>query len=195
MLSHGAALAGWGDWMPGITAIVALTIAFALLAASRSARMRIVWLSVAAAVALGWRYAPSLLLYLPPAALNVAFGLFFATTLAPGREPRIAWFARLERGVDLPLDLARYARRLTWLWTVFFFVSAAVGLLLAAFAPLKLWSAFVNVASYLAVAGLFAGEYLYRRLRFPHHTHAPFTAMIRMVMQARRSHGFGRTRP
>ena len=83
-----------------------------------------------------WRFAPSLLLFVPPAALNVAFGVFFAVTLAPGREPRIASFARLERG-ELPPDLARYTRRLTWLWTVFFFASAAIGLLLAAFAPLQ----------------------------------------------------------
>ncbi len=38
-------------------------------------------------------------------------------TLAPGREPRIASFARLERGGELPSDLADYTRRLTWLWT------------------------------------------------------------------------------
>ena len=53
---------------------------------------------------------PPLLLFVPPAALNVAFGVFFGVTLAPGREPRIATFARLERG-ELPPDLRRYTRR------------------------------------------------------------------------------------
>lgn len=179
--------------MPGITAIVALIVALALLIATHEPRVRIVWLGVAVAVVLGWNYAPSLLLYVPPAALNGAFGVFFAVTLAPGREPRIASFARLERGGDLPPDLARYTRRLTWLWTMFFFVSAAVGLLLAVSAPLAVWSAFVNVASYVAVAALFVGEYLYRKLRFPHYRHAPLATLMRIVVEGRRSHAAGET--
>ena len=166
-----------------------------MLVASREPRLRVVWLIVALAVSLGWHYAPSLLLYLPPAALNVAFGVFFAMTLAPGREPRIASFARLERGGELPSDLARYTRRLTWLWTVLFFVSAAIGLLLAAFAPLHVWSAFVNVASYVAVAALFVGEYLYRKIRFPHYRHAPLATLVRIVVQDRRTRAAGGTQP
>lgn len=194
MLSHGAALAGRPDWMPGITATVALIVAIALLIATREPRLRIAWLIVAVAVALGWRYAPSLLLYLPPAALNLAFGAFFAVTLAPGREPRIARFARLERGAELPPDLARYTRRLTWLWTAFFFGSAACGLLLAAFAPLHVWSAFVNVASYAAVAALFVGEYLYRKWQYPHYRHAPLATLVRIVVEDRRAQAAGAAR-
>jgi uncharacterized membrane protein len=180
--------------MPAITAVVGMIVAFALLIASRGPRVRVVWLLVAVAVALGWRYAPTLLLFIPPAALNVAFGVFFAVTLAPGREPRIASFARLERG-ELPPDLARYTRGLTWLWTGFFFASAAIGLLLAALAPLNVWSAFVNVGSYIAVAGLFVGEYLYRKLRFPQYPHASLAKIVRMVAQDRRSPAGGRPQP
>lgn len=194
MLSHGAALAGRPEWMPAITAAVALIVALALLLASREPRLRSGWLIVAAVVPLAWHYAPSLLLYVPPAALNVAFGGFFAVTLAPGREPRIASFARLERGGDLPADLGRYTRRLTWVWTALFFGSAAVGLLLAALAPLNVWSAFVNVASYVAVAALFVGEYLCRKLRFPQYRHAPLSTLLRIVVQDRRSQAVGGTR-
>jgi len=187
VLSHGAALAGRPDWMPAITAGVALTVAIALLVASRSARVRFAWLLVAAATALAWRFATPVLLFAPPAALNIAFGLFFATTLGPGREPRIATFARLERGGPLPPDLVAYTRRLTWIWTGLFFASAAIGLALAAFAPLTVWSAFVNVASYVAVAALFVGEYLYRRIRFRDYRHASLATMMRTVIQDRRS--------
>lgn len=194
MLSHGAALAGRAEWMPGITATVALVVALALLVASRTPGMRALWVVVAVGVALGWHYARSLLLYLPPAALNIAFGAFFAVTLAPGREPRIAAFARLERGGELPADLAAYTRRLTWLWTALFFVSAAVGLLLAAFAPLDVWSAFVNVVSYVAVAVLFIGEYLYRKRRFRQYSHAPLSTLLRIVLQDRRSRAAGAVR-
>jgi uncharacterized membrane protein len=195
VLSHGAALAGRPEWMPSITATVALIVAVALLIAAREPRLRIVWVIVAVTVALGWRYAPGLLLYVPPAALNVGFGVFFAVTLAPGREPRIASFARIERGGELPPDLCRYTRQLTWLWTVFFFLSAAIGLLLAAFAPLEIWSAFVNVASYVAVAVLFVGEYLYRKVRFPHYRHAPLASLVRIVVQDRRRRTEGGTQP
>lgn len=173
--------------MPGITAITALIVAAALMVAAHDVRMRCAWLMVAIAAALGWWYAPQLLLYAPPAVINVAFGLYFGTTLAPGREPRIATFARRVIGGDLPADRARYARGVTWIWTVFFFASAAAGLALAALAPLQVWSAFVNVVSYLLVAALFVGEYAYRRRRFPQHRHASLWAVIRAVAQERRA--------
>ena len=169
--------------MPAITAGVGLMIAVALAIGARGFRARLAWLAAAAGVALVWRLAPALVLFLPPAAINVALGAFFASTLPRGREPRIARYARLERGDELPPDIARYARRLTWIWTVFFFASAIVGLLLAVAAPLAVWSAFANVVSYLLVAGLFVGEYGYRRLRFAHHRHASLLRTFRIVAQ------------
>lgn len=191
MLSHGAALAGRADWMPAITGCVVLTLATALLVASRDAGPRILWLVVATAAALAWRFAPWLLVFVPPAALNIAFGVFFATTLRHGREPRIATFARLERGGPLPPELATYTRRLTWIWTLLFFASAAIGVMLAAFAPLQVWSAFVNVVSYVAVMGLFVGEYAYRRIRYRHYAHGSLFALIRIVMRDRRALAIG----
>jgi uncharacterized membrane protein len=187
VLSHGAMLAGRADLMPAITAIVALLVSLALLAASHGARARVIWFVIAAITLIAWRFFPSLLLFAPPAALNVAFGMFFATTLAHGREPRIATFARLERGGELPAELAAYTRRLTWIWTIFLFACAAIGLALAAFAPLAVWSAFVNVASYVAIAALFVGEYLYRRVRYRGYRHGSLVALIRIVMRDRRS--------
>jgi uncharacterized membrane protein len=180
-------LAGRADLMPAITAIVALLVSLALLAASHGARTRVIWFVIAAITVIAWRLFPSLLLFAPPAALNVAFGMFFATTLAHGREPRIATFARLERGGELPAELAAYTRRLTWIWTIFLFACAAIGIALAAFAPLAVWSAFVNVASYVAIAALFVGEYLYRRVRYRGYRHGSLVALIRIVMRDRRS--------
>ncbi len=180
--------------MSAITASVGLTIASALMVASRTPLLRVAWLAVALTVAFAWHFAPSLLLYLPPAALNIAFGVFFGVSLARGREPRIASFARLERGGELPPDLALHARRLTWLWTAFFIASAAVGVLLAALAPLHVWSAFVNVASYLAMAALLAGDYLYRKLRFPQYRHASLATLVRLIVLERRLHAARGTR-
>jgi uncharacterized membrane protein len=185
VLSHAAALGGRAEWMPGITACVAAVIAVALALGDRSARRRIAWFAALVALALAWRFAPALLLFLPPAAINVAFGVFFASTLRAGREPRIAGYARRERGGALPDDLARYTRRLTWIWTVYFFAAASAGLALAVFAPLAVWSAFANVASYVLVGLLFVGEYAYRRLRFRHYVHAPLRALVAIVVQDR----------
>ena len=172
--------------MPAITAVVAIVIAVALATASRANGPRLAWLALAVLAAIAWRFAPAALLFVPPAALNIAFAMFFGTTLAPGREPRVATFARLERG-ELRPAIAQYTRRLTWVWTSFFFASAAIGLLLAAFASLETWSAFVNVGSYVAVAALFVGEYVYRRFRFPHDSHVSLAAGVRLVMRHRNS--------
>ena len=185
VLSHAAALAGREAWMPAITAAVAVVIAGAMLVAASSWLARGCAIAVIVAVALAWRQAPSAMLFVPPAVINVALGLFFASTLRPGREPRIARYARLERGGELPADLARYTRRLTWLWTIFFFASALAGAALAALAPLHVWSAYANVFSYAAVALLFVGEYAYRRLRYREYRHAPLHALVALVARDR----------
>lgn len=186
MLSHGAAFAGRPDLMPAITAGTACVILAALAAGARRASLRALLLVAVAAVPLAWHYAPTLLLFLPPAAINLALGVYFASTLAPGREPRIATYAHLERGEALPPDLTRHARRVTWIWSVFFFASAALGLVLAAAAPLEVWSAFSNVISYGLVALLFVGEYFWRKRAFPQYRHAPLLALFRIVAQDRR---------
>lgn len=176
-------MSGRPDWLPGITAAVAAVIALALAAGASGLPARLAWLGALAALAALWKFAPALLVFLPPAAINVAFGIYFASTLRAGREPRIARFARLERDATLPADLAAYTRRLTWIWTVLFFASAAAGLLLAAFAPLTVWSTFANLVSYLLVAGLFAGEYAWRRWRYREYRHAPLHALLRIVVR------------
>ena len=195
MLSHGAAIAGRADAMPAITACVALIVSMALVVASSRMHARLVWLAVAATALFAWHYAPSLLLFVPPAALNIAFGVFFGATLRPGREPRIATFARLERGEALPPELARYTRRLTWIWTIFLFASAAIGVVLAVVAPIGVWSAFVNVGSYVAIAALFVGEYVYRRIRYRQYRHGSLLALIRIVVRDRRAFTTGNPRP
>jgi len=195
VLSHGAALADRPDLMRSITACVVVVVAIALCVAARDARVRMAWLAIAAATLVLWQLAPALLLFLPPAALNVAFGWFFANTLRAGREPRIATFARLERGESLPPELVLYTRRLTWMWTILLFALAVTSLVLAFTAPLRVWSFFVNVASYVAIAGLFTGEYVYRRIRYRNHRHGSLVGLIRIVVRDRRAMTAGTRAP
>ncbi len=61
---------------------------------------------------------------------------------------------------------------------------AIAALALAALATLDTWSLFVNVVSYALIARAFAGEYLYRRLRFRHYRHASLTTLLRNVRSA-----------
>jgi len=195
VLSHGAVLAGRADLMPSLTAFVGLVVTSSLAVATSGPRPRMLLLVVAAAILALWWLAPSLLLFTPPAALNVAAGVFFASTLREGREPRIATFARLERGEALPPDLSGYARTLTWIWSILLFGLAAIGLLLAVTAPLRVWSAFVNVASYLAIAALFVGEYAFRRMRYRQYRHGSLRALIRIVARDRRARATGARAP
>jgi len=184
--SHLAVLTGHPQWMPGITAGVALVLLATTFVTTSSALARTLLGIGMLAIVAAWHRWPALLLFVPPAAINVALGIFFVTTLRRGHEPRIARFARLERGIEvLPADLALYARRLTWVWSGYFFAAAAVGLLLAAFAPLAVWSAFTNVLSYLLVALLFVGEHAFRTRRFAHYRHASLTSLLRTVVRDR----------
>jgi len=116
-----------------------------------------------------------------PLGVNLALCWLFGRTLAAGREPMIARFARLERGGDLPGDLARYARTLTLVWTVFFATMAATSLALAAWGPLAAWSLFTNVVNYALVALFFVGEYVVRRIRFRHYRHPTPIEVVRRL--------------
>ena len=113
---------------------------------------------------------PAVIVYAPPIVLNLALGALFASTLRAGSEPLITRFARAERG-DMPADLARYTRTLTWIWVAFFALMAAISLSLAVAASPGAWSLFTNVVNYLLVLLMFVLEYGYRRIRYRHHRH------------------------
>jgi uncharacterized membrane protein len=57
----------------------------------------------------------------------------------------------------------RYTRQVTAAWAIFFLANGAATLLLYAFAPLRIWSMFVNFASLPLIALMFAAEYAVRR--------------------------------
>jgi uncharacterized membrane protein len=116
-----------------------------------------------------------------PVVLNLSLAALFGRTLFGGREPMIGRFARLERGGELPPDLARYTRGLTAAWTVFFVAMAATSLGLAFWGTLLAWSLFTNVVNYLLVAVFFVAEYLYRRVRYRHHRHASPGEVLRRL--------------
>jgi len=118
--------------------------------------------------------------YLPPVAVNLALAGLFGVTLRAGSESMISRFARLERGTLEP-DLERYCRALTWIWTLFFVVMAALSAVLAALPDSTAWQWFSALGNWLCVAALFAGEWVYRRLRFAHYRHGSPLRLLALI--------------
>lgn len=120
----------------------------------------VVLLAVTLAIAYGHADA---LLRVPPILIAAGLALLFGRTLLPGRQPLISAIGERLRG-ELPPSVARYGRRLTWVWAVFFIVMGIESLLLALFASPYWWSLFTNFLNYLFVVVLFVAEYPIRRI-------------------------------
>jgi len=177
-LSHLTVVTGNARWAALGLALLAWS---ALAARVRPARAVLLGL-VLTGLALGLgALAPAAVLFAPPLAIYLALAGTFAATLRPGHEPLVGRFARIERGGELPPDLARYTRVLTGLWVLFFVVMATVSLALALAGPREFWSLFTNFASYLLLALVFLCEYVYRRIRFRHHRHAGLVEFLRRL--------------
>lgn len=120
------------------------------------------------------------LLYVPPVAINLVLCWLFGRTLVRGRVPLIARFAMIEQGTLTP-ELERYTRVLTWIWTLLFAAAAAISAALALSGSRDAWSLFTNLLNYLAVAFLFLGEYVYRRVRWRRYRHHSPLQLLRNV--------------
>lgn len=94
----------------------------------------------------------------------MAFG--FGRSLLKGRVPLCTQLADKVHG---PLSAAelRYTRSVTIAWVIFFLLNMAVTGLLFAFAPLRIWSLFVNFLSLPLILLMFVAEYAVRRRVLP----------------------------
>ena len=72
-------------------------------------------------------------------------------------------FARL-RHKNLPAHAVVYCRRVTVVWCVFFIVNGLVALDSALFRSDAWWALYNGAIAYGAIALMFAGEYIARRL-------------------------------
>ena len=112
------------------------------------------------------------------AAANLILLGYFARTLRAGEEALVTRLARRVHGV-LPPEIAAFTRRVTVAWCAFFAGQAAVSMLLFTFAPLQIWSMFVNLFTVPLVGLMFAGQYLCRAVRFPDHPRASIARILR----------------
>jgi uncharacterized membrane protein len=107
----------------------------------------------------------------------MAFG--FGRSLLKGRVPLCTQLADKIHG---PLSSAelRYTRKVTIAWVVFFLLNMAVTALLFAFAPLRIWSLFVNFLSVPLILLMFGAEYAVRRRALPQVQTSSLIATLRM---------------
>lgn len=133
------------------------------------------YVAVAFAGALSLAMGAVAALYLPPVVIDLVLMILFARTLRVGQTPLIERFMRLEYAGAPPPALCRYGRRLTFLWTGFFAASALIAIALAAFAPLALWSLWVNILNFGLIALLYAAQYAYLYWRYrAYELHSPW---------------------
>jgi uncharacterized membrane protein len=96
----------------------------------------------------------------------VLMSLTFGRSLLTGRVPLCTQLADKVHGPLSPLEL-RYTRSVTLSWTLFFLANLAVTFVLFAFAPLRIWSLFVNFFSLPLVLLMFVAEFAVRRRVLP----------------------------
>ena len=121
-----------------------------------------------------WRLA----LAAPHAAIYCFLLWWFGRTLLRDREALITGVARRVHGSLTP-EIEAYTRRVTLAWCVFFSAQIVASALLFAFASFEAWSLFVAVLNVPLLALMFAGEYLYRVMRYPDHPRASIARALR----------------
>ncbi|MCX7169886.1 MAG: hypothetical protein NTY41_06205 [Proteobacteria bacterium] len=124
-----------------------------------------------------WADSLFFVVYMPPIAGFAFMAFFFQRTLWRGSEPLITRVARKEHP-DLPTDIARYTRTLTWAWSWCFVFLLVAALLLATVLPLDSWSRWVQGLGFVVPVLLFLGEYTYRHQRMRNHPHGSLLVLI-----------------
>jgi uncharacterized membrane protein len=102
----------------------------------------------------------------------------FGRTLRTGREPLVTRLATHVHG-ELPEEMVRYTRQVTWAWCIFFATMATTSTLLFLLGPLPVWSVFNNLLNLPLVVAMYLGEYAWRLWRFPNFSHASIATVFR----------------
>ena len=106
----------------------------------------------------------------------------FALTLRPGREPLITAMVRRMHG--LTPETTANTRKVTIAWVLFFAAQLITSIALFCFAPLVVWSFFVNILDLPLVAAMFAVEYAVRRRVLENPPRESLAVIMRMVGEA-----------
>ena len=171
ILAHASLVSSVSPTVGTLLALTPITL-FALWAVRRSKRRALGTAALAAtAVAawLGWgtleRHFPDIF-FVEHATTNLMLAFLFGRTLAAGREPLVALFARLVHGF-IPPEVERYTRQVTLAWTIFFATLFTVSCALYFGNFLAAWSLLANILSPILITAMFVGEYAVRLRALP----------------------------
>jgi uncharacterized membrane protein len=103
----------------------------------------------------------------------------FGRSLRRGRVPLCTQLADRIHGPLSALEL-RYTRNVTIAWAIFFLLNLVATFLLYRFAPLRIWSLFVNFCSLPLILLMFVAEYLVRRRVLPQVQRSGLIATLRV---------------
>jgi len=103
----------------------------------------------------------------------------FGRSLLNNRVPLCTELADRVHGPLSALEL-RYTRKVTVAWALFFLLNLAATFLLYRFAPLRIWSLFVNFCSLPLILLMFVAEYLVRRRVLPQVRRGGLIATLRV---------------
>jgi uncharacterized membrane protein len=103
----------------------------------------------------------------------------FGRSLRSGSVPLCTQLADKVHGPLSALEL-RYTRSVTLAWTIFFLLNLAATFLLFEFAPLRVWSMFVNFCSLPLILLMFVAEYAVRRRVLPRVQRSGLIATLRI---------------
>ena len=170
---HWSLLAGRNDL--ALSALLVLCLAFVTMYFSTANRIAATPITIVAILLLllgaSFINHSSFPVVLLPPAINVGLCWMFGRTLRHGSDALITRFARLIEGENLPTDVVRYTRTVTFVWCLAFGALALEAALLAVLAPPEIWSLFAHGINHLFVAAVFVAEYTYRRWRFRDRPH------------------------
>lgn len=154
-----------------------------LISAQRAQRRAALQLPAIALVfaCLGWISDNGTWLLILPSATQATFGLAFLRSLSG--TPLIEHFARMVKP-ELGAAQLVHCRRWTVIWGIYLLVLAALGLALAQWAPLSVWTAYVGVVNYLLIGVLFAIEYVIRKLQFREYGRNPLDWLLSKLFPA-----------
>lgn len=132
---------------------------------------------------LGWLWNSATCLLVLPSATQAAFGFAFLRSLAG--VPLIEHFARMVKP-ELSAGELAHCRRWTRIWGGYLIALAALGLVLARWAPLRVWTVYVGALVYVLVGALFAVEYVIRKIQFRDYGRNPLDWLLGKLFPAAR---------
>lgn len=110
--------------------------------------------------------------------------ILLGRSLAPGATPTISRLAMMVRAGPLPPLVARYTRRVTLGWAVFFAVMSVSSLVLYFSGQIAAWSVLINLLTAPLIVAVFLIEYLLRRRCIPAEMRTGLLESVRVAFKA-----------